>query len=233
MHQKKWLSEVMVEEAEGARTVRETLSLADEYAAKREWQAARILYARASEVSIMGKLEYARFLMRVPELENMTRYELLKKAEGLLLWVERNGNTEMEAEACLLLANLYRRFRGRELSALGYLLRGKSVDLEDEMTAGAFWKAILRLNLADAEEDPHGCYLVGMEASRYTDNAEVINWACYFLQTAVEYGKGPYVGVAALRLAELYQDTCPDADLAARYLRAAAEHGNPDILTRR
>lgn len=208
-------------------TVDDILSLARSYQERGEMNAAKIVYDRASTWS-KGKLAYARFLLTVGKLECMSATDRAQKAEQLLLYVEQNGKADEAREACEWLAKLYRK---KETRSLGYSMRAcRYRGGTDGRYQEALLKKITRLSIPDVESDPYGCYIVGQECSRFSDNPAMLKWALYFLGVAAEKGNATYCGPAAQLVADLCEGR--DREMYSRYQKLAAAHGYPEILIR-
>lgn len=221
----KWKFDVPVGvEDEQCLPIKEIVALAMEYKRKGEFEAARILLNRASG-SPAAMLELAKLYRDTPQLqmEQRTRY---RQAEALLLKLE--GEYDIP-EISLELSELYR-IAKKPLSSFGYLLRSRrfGADIPDK-SIQAVWKYIEKMDVNSITvQDAHGAYILGYEASLLEDKYNIAIW---LLQEAVDNGKGTYVGIAALRLSELF-DTQGNRDLAKEYADKAAKHGNPPVLTK-
>ena len=205
--------------------IKKIVALAVEYKRKGEFEAARILLNRASS-SPAAMLELAKLYRDTPQLqmEQRTRY---RQAEALLQKLE--GEYYDIPEICLELSTLYHMVK-KPLSGFGYLLRSRRLgaDVPDKSIQAA-WKYIERMDVNSITvQDAHGAYILGYEASLLEDKYNIAIW---LLQEAVDNGKGTYVGIAALRLSELF-DTQGNRDLAKEYADKAAKHGNPPVLTK-
>lgn len=218
-------------EEEEEHTIASLLKHAASYAAKQEYEAARILYTRAASTSMRGKLELARFLMNTAKLD-MKQIDRFRKSEALLLELECSENKLRASEACVLLGELYTRVR-KPISAFGYMVRQKILKGKvDEQEILSIVEAVQKTAIHAGIEDPHGCYVLGWSLAEI-NNEELAARAQYFLQLAVEHGgDAMYVGLAALRLAELLDTGEYNRDnrhLVLFYQNIAAAHGNPDV----
>ena len=111
-------------------SINDLLCCAHVYEENGEYEIAKLLYERASS-GFEGMLGYARFLLSTPHCGDMSKQDQLKKAERMLIYVEKNGNDENQiGRACEMLADLYRHTNA--IRSLGYYMRanryGKSVD---------------------------------------------------------------------------------------------------------
>lgn len=204
--------------------IKKIVALAMEYKRKGEFEAARILLNRASG-SPAAMLELAKLYRDTPQLEmdQRTRY---KRAETLLLRLESEYDIP---EISLELSELYRMAK-MPLSSFGYLLRSRRLgaDIPDK-SIQAVWKYIERMDVNSITvQDAHGAYILGYEASLLEDKCNIAIW---LLQEAVDNGEGAYVGIAALRLSELFE-AHGNRDLTKEYADKAAKHGYPPILTK-
>lgn len=204
--------------------IKEIVALAMEYKRKREFEAARILLNRASS-SPAAMLELAKLYRDTPQLkmDQRTRY---KRAETLLLNLEGEYGIP---EICLELSELYRLAR-KPLSSFGYLLRSRRLgaDIPDK-NIQAVWKYIEKMDVnTTTVTDAYGGFILGCEASLIEDKYNIAIW---MLQEAVDNGEGAYVGIAALRLSELFEAQ-GNRELAKEYADKAAKHGYPPILTK-
>lgn len=202
--------------------IKEIVSLAMEYKRKGEFEAVRILLNRASG-SPAAMLELAKLYRDTPQLEmdQRTRY---KRAETLLLRLESEYDIP---EISLELSELYRMAK-MPLSSSGYLLRSRRLgaDIPDK-SIQAVWKYIERMDVNSITvQDAYGAYILGYEAALLEDKYNIAIW---LLQEAVDNGNGAYVGIAALRLSELFE-TQGNRELAKEYADKATKHGYPPIL---
>lgn len=209
-------------------TVDDILALAQSYVDRGEMDAARIVFDRAATNS-RGMLAYARFLLTVPRLDSMSRQERAKKAEQLLLYVEKNGTRSEMGAACALLAALYR--ARTEIRALGYSMRADRYNGNaDSRRREALLKKITKMGIPELENDPYGCYIAGQECSRFAEDPSMRKLALYFLEVAAEKGTATYCGPAAQLVADLYENS--DREQCSRYRKLAAVHGYPELLVR-
>lgn len=219
----KWIFDASIDaEDKQYLQIREIVSLAMEYKHKAEFEAARILLNRASS-SPVAMLELAKLYRDTPQLamDRRTRY---KSAEVILLKLE--GEYDIP-EICLELWELYRLAR-KPLSAMGYMMRSKRLGASiPAKSIDAVWHYIEKMDVNTATAaDPHGAFVLGCEASLIEDKYNIAIW---LLQEAVDNGSGGYVGIAALRLSELF-DMHGDCELAKEYADKSAKCGYPPVL---
>lgn len=211
-------------------SIDDLLFLARAYEKNGDFYSAGILFDRAS-TGCYGMTEYARFLLIAPPLENLSTHECLKKAERLLVFVAGNGNESEMGHACMMLANLYR--SSKEIRSLGFLMRANRYGrLEDTGLQAQLLKRIVKMEIADVESDPYGCYLAGVECAQLNHDPVMRKWAMYFLEIAVTNGNRLIAGLAAMFMADLYEEHYQDKKLSAYYRKIAARNGNPEVLTR-
>lgn len=204
--------------------IKKIVALAMEYKRKGEFEAARILLNRASS-SPAAMLELAKLYRDTPQLDmdQRTRY---KRAETLLLKLENEYDIP---EISLELSELYRMAK-KPLSSFGYLLRSwrLGADVPDK-SIQAVWKYIERMDVNSITvQDAHGAYILGYEASLLEDKYNIAIW---LLQEAVDNGEGAYVGIAALRLSDIF-NAQGSRELAKECADKAAKQGYPPILTK-
>lgn len=211
-------------EEEQCLPIKEIVALAMEYKRKGEFEAARILLNRASS-SPAAMLELAKLYRDTPQLE-MDQRNRYKRAETLLLKLESEYDIP---EISLELSELYRIVK-KPLSSFGYLLRTKRLGADvPGKSIQAVWKYIERMDVNSITvQDTHGAYILGCEASLLEDKYNIAIW---LLQEAVDNGKSAYVGIAALRLSELFEMQ-GNQELAKEYAEKAAKHGYPPILSK-
>ena len=227
---KQYTAHSMNEEPKAGSGIADILSLAHSYVERKEYHTARILFDRAS-ASCWGMIEYARFLLSVPQLDNFDKNEGMRKAREMLLYVERNGNKMEMQEACLLLANLYR--QTKEIRALGFLMRAnRHGDIDESALQAQLLKRIIKMEVAAVESDPYGCYIAGVECSQHPYDPQLLKWALYFLEMTIENGNSALSGLAAMRMADVYGGHYRDEIKRAQYMEIAGRNGNPEILTR-
>lgn len=170
-------------------------------------------YLKRAESSNAGKLELARFYLS-PGAIRLTQENRYLEAEKLLLQITDSP------QACWELSSLYW-ILDRPLASLAWLLHsGKELD-SDELSK--YKKKIRNLQVAALERYPHDVYILGMELSK---DKETQAHGIHLLKLTCDYGQGIYVGVAALRIADVSSN---QQDLK-RYLEIAEAYGNPDIL---
>lgn len=134
-------------------------------------------------------------------------------------------------EACLMLANLFR--QTKEIRALGFLMRAnRHGGVEESELQSKLMKRIIKMEVAAVENDPCGCYVAGVECSQYPYDPQLLKWALYFLEMAIENGKSTLAGLAAMRIADVYGDYYRDKEKHAQYMKIAERNGNPEILIR-
>lgn len=210
--------------------ISDILDLAHSYLERGEVNAARILFDRVT-TSCHGMIEYAHFLLAVPALDNLSKYERVKKAEKLLLYVKENGSEQEMCEACIMLANLYR--HTKEIRSLGFFMRANRYgSKEDTVVQAHLLKQITKMEISDVESDPYGCYVAGIECAQFTGNPAMMKWALYFLEMAVENGYSAIAGLAAMRMADLYDEHFHDEKMCSHYKNIATTNGNPEVLTK-
>ena len=221
---------MMNAEPKAGSSIADILTLANSYAERKEYHAARILFDRAA-ASCRGMIEYARFLLTVPQLDNFDKNECMRKAKEMLLYVEKNGSNAEMRDACLMLANLYR--QTKEIRALGFLMRANRLGgVEESDLQCQLLKRIGKMEVAAVENDPYGCYIAGVECSQYPYDPQLLKWALYFLEMTIENGQSALAGVAAMRMADVYGDYYRDEKKRAQYMEIAERNGNPEILTK-
>lgn len=211
-------------------SIADILSLAQSYVEREEYNTARILFDRAA-TGCLGMIEYARFLLTVPKLDTLDEIECVQKAKRLLFYVEQNGCRQEMCEACLMLANLYR--HTKEIRALGFLMRVSRYGCNDNDGLQSYLlQQITKMEIADVEDDPYGCYIAGVECSTFADNPVMLKWALYFLEMAIEKGQNAIAGLAAMRIADIYDEYMHDKKMCAYYKEIAAKNGNPEVLSK-
>lgn len=211
-------------------SIAEILSLAHSCVEQEEYNSARTLFDRAA-TGCHGMIEYAHFLLSVPKLDNYDQNDRIQKAKSLLFYVEQNGNKQEMCDACLILANLYR--YTNEIRALGFSMRANRHGCnDDERLRNHLLKQLIKMEIADVEDDPYGCYVAGVECTRFAYDPVMLKWALYFLEMTVEKGRNAIVGIAAMRIADLYDEYTHDKKVCAYYKEIAAKNGNPEVLSK-
>lgn len=204
--------------------INKIVALAMEYKQKGEFEAARILLNRANS-SPAAMLELAKLYRDTPQLE-MNQRARYKRAETLFLNLEEKYDVP---EISLELSELYRLAK-KPLSSFGYLLQSRRLgaDIPDK-SIQAVWKYLERMDVnSTTVQDAHGAYILGYEASLLEDKYNIAIW---LLQEAVDNGSGTYVGIAALRLSELFE-LKGNHELAKEYADKATKYGYPPVLTK-
>ncbi len=212
-------------------SINDLLFLAHAYEENSEYDVAKLLYERASS-GFDGMLGYARFLLSTPHRGDMSKQDRLKKAERMLIYVEGNSNDETQlGRACMMLADFYKHTNA--IRSLGYYMRanryGKSVDpnLQTQLL-----KRIAKMEIAEAELDIPACYIVGTEFVELGHDLATMKWAMYFLEMVVQSSHKQQAGLAAMLLADIYEERYHDKTQSAYYKEIAAKNGNPDVITR-
>ena len=153
----------------------------------------------------------------------LPRQVRFRVSECLLLRL-RTRHNNLQGRVDEALSDLYYR-SGMYISATGYLISAK---LEGEKIGqervDAYYRRFLKSKI-DAADDAHGAYILGSSLL----HAGLLSQSVYFLEKAVQYGKGQWVSFAALDLADASKDYNPD--LSYKALLVAAELGNPEILS--
>ena len=195
-----------------------------------EVNAARVLFDRAA-TTCHGMIEYARFLLSGPALDDMSMHECTKKAGQLLGYVARNGNAQEMGEACKLLADLCK--STNVILSVGYLIRANRCGKNDNARLQTqLLKRISEMEVSDVENDLRGCYLAGAECAHFAYDPVMRKWAMWFLEMAVENGQSTVAGLAAMRMADLCDEYIHDRELSIHYKKIAARNGNPEVLTK-
>ena len=223
---------VMTPNPKPGSSIKDLLFLAHAYEENGEYGIAKLLYERAS-TSFEGMLDYAHFLLRVQPWGEMSKQEQMKKAESMLIYVEGNSNYANQiAYACMMLADLYR--HANAIRSLGYYMRanryGKNVDsnLQTQLL-----KRVAKMEIAEVERDIHACYILGTEFAKLGFDPMTMKWTMYFLEMVAQSEQKQLAGLAAMLLADLYEEQHHDKKLSAYYKKIAAKNGNPAILARR
>lgn len=172
-------------------------------------------FLRRAASSDSGKLRLARFYL-TPGTMELAQEKRYREAEKLLLEI-----TDI-SDACLVLSQLYLHWK-RPMAALAWRLH--SSKMLEGVEIESFKKLFHNLEIASLSQFPKDIYVLGMVLSEYQ---KAKTEAIRLLQLACEYGSGAYVGVAALRIADLTDD--PNEQ--HRYLKFAGDNGNPEILRR-
>lgn len=221
----------MTPEPKAGSSIADLLFLAHAYEDMEDYNVANALYDRAA-TSCCGMLDYGRFLLKAPELGSLNKQDRVRKAERMLVYVAENGNEEEMSNACLILADFYR--HTKIVRSFGYYMRAKryggNIDpgLQEQLL-----RKISKMEISEVESDPYGCYIVGHEFFSLGINSTTLKWTMYFLEIVVQSKYKSLAGLAAMLMADLYEDYCHDNNMSAYYKQIAAKNGNPEVLTRR
>lgn len=223
---------VMTPNPKAGSSIKDLLFLAHAYEENGEYGIAKLLYERAS-TSFEGMLDYAQFLLKAQPWGEMSKQEQMKKAESMLIYVEGNSNYGKQiAYACMMLADLYR--HANAIRSLGYYMRanryGKNVDsnLQTQLL-----KRVAKMEIVEVEHDTHACYILGTEFAKLGFDPITMKWAMYFLEMVVQSNHKQLAGLAAMLMADIYEEQYHDKMQSAYYKKIAAKNGNPAILARR
>lgn len=223
---------VMTPNPKAGSSINDILLLAHTYEENGEYCVAKLLYERAS-TSYDEMLDYAHFLLKAQPCGDMGKQEQIDKAEGMLIYVERNSDDEPQiGRACMMLADLYRHTKA--IRSLGYYMRanrcGRNVD---PALQAKLLNRIAKMEIAEVERDIHACYIVGTEFAKLGNDPVTMKWTMYFLEMVVQSGYKQLAGLAAMLMADIYEEQYHDKALCAYYKEIAAKNGNPEVLTRR
>lgn len=212
-------------------SIKDILFLAHAYEENGEYGVAKFLYERAS-TSFEGMLDYAHFLLKSQPYGNMGKQEQMRKAESMLIYVERNSNDEpLIGRACMMLADLYK--HTNEIRSLGYYMRAKRCGRSvDSSMQAQLLNRIAKTEIAEVEHDVYACYIVGTEFAKLGHDPVTMKWTMYFLEIVVQSGYKQLAGLAAMLMADIYEEQYHDKKLSAYYKEIAAKNGNPEVLTR-
>lgn len=212
-------------------TISELMRLAEEAIARQEYILARYYYERTTS-SNCGRLKYSQFLI-AHSPEDMSVEKRITEIEKMLQHVERNGVPWESGVASSMLAEFYSRFKNRPLRSLGYILRAFRLgEKADEHFIRNLNKKFSGIEISYLEEDILGSYLCGIECGTYPEKT-MQRWSYRFLETVALSGAIPWAGLAAMHMADLFQEKDPsNKDAIDYWLQIASENGNPEVLTR-
>ena len=223
---------VMTPNPKAGSSIHDLLFLAHAYEENGEYGVAKLLYERAS-TSFEGMLDYAHFLLKEQPWDEMSKQEQTKKAESMLVYVADNSNNEDQiGRACIMLADLYRHTNA--IRSLGYYMRancyGKNADpnLQTQLL-----KKVAKMEICEVERDIQACYIVGTEFYKLGHDPMTMKWTMYFLEMVIQSNHKQLVGLAAMLMADIYEEQYHDKMQSAYYKGIAVKNGNPDVLTRR
>ena len=213
-------------------SINNLLFLAHIYEENGEYGIAKLLYERTS-ASFEGMLAYSHFLLSTQSWGEMCKQEQMKKAESMLVYVARNSNDEDQiGRACMMLADLYRHTNA--VRSLGYYMRanryGKNADpnLQTQLL-----KRVAKMEICEVERDIRACYIVGTEFYKLGHDPMTMKWTMYFLEMVIQSRHKQLAGLAAMLMADIYEDQYHDKTQSTFYKGIAADNGNPEVLTRR
>ena len=223
---------VMTPNPKAGSSIKDLLFLAHAYEENGEYGIAKLLYERAS-TSFEGMLDYAQFLLKAQPWGEMSKQEQMKKAESMLVYVAGNSNDEDQiGRACMMLADLYQNTNA--IRSLGYYMRanryGKNIDpnLQAQLL-----KRVAKMEIAEVEHDVPACYIVGAEFVELGHDLATMKWAIYFLEMVVQSNYKQLAGLAAMLMADVYEEQYHDKEQSTYYKKIAVKNGNPEALARR
>ena len=88
------------------------------------------------------------------------------------------------------------------------------------------------MEIAEVELDIPACYIVGTEFVELGHDLATMKWAMYFLEMVAQSSHKQLAGLAAMLLADIYEERYHDKTQSAYYKEIAAKNGNPEILSR-
>lgn len=223
---------VMTPNPKAASSIKDLLILAHAYEENGEYGVAKLLYERVS-TSFEGMLDYAQFLLKAQPWGEMSKQEQMKKAESMLIYVEGNSNDENQiGHACMMLADLYRNTNA--IRSLGYYMRANRYGKNANPNLQAqLLKKVVKMEICEVEHDIQACYIVGSEFYKLGHNPMTMKWTMYFLEMVIQSSHKQLAGLAAMLMADIYEEQYRDKSQGAYYKEIAAKNGNPEILTRR
>lgn len=223
---------VMTPNPKEGSSINDLLFFAHAYEENGEYGIAKLLYERTS-ASFEGMLAYSHFLLSTQSWGEMSKQEQTKKAESMLVYVAGNSNDEDQiGRACMMLADLYRHTNA--IRSLGYYMRanryGKNADpnLQTQLL-----KSVAKMEICEVERDIQACYIVGTEFYNLGYDPMTMKWAMYFLEMVIQSSHKQLAGLAAMLMADIYEEQYHDKTQSAYYKGVAAKNGNPEVLTRR
>lgn len=224
-YKQRWAFDLDIEDDDSCRSISDLLRMADESKASKDYEAC-ICFLRRTATSPAGKYKLAKLYMDTPEL-NMSQTERYCEAEKLLLDIHH-----FSMAACMDLSVLYLDRLERPIAALAYLLRAKNLGAKiDPLLLERCKAKIARSNIGKAENNYRDCYELGLTLSECR-SSDARKHAAYFLQIVCDSESvSDYSGIAALTLAELFDEE-GDYRSAEKYYQLAFRQGNPPILTK-
>lgn len=223
---------VMTPNPKAGSSINDLLFLARAYEENGEYDVAKLLYERAL-ASFDGMLDYSHFLLKAQPWGEMSKYDQVKKAKSMLVYVAENSNDKNQiGYACMMLADLYK--PTNMIRSLGYYMRANRYEKNvDPHLQTQLLKRVAKTEISEVERDIYGCYIVGTEFYELGHDFATMKWAMYFLEMVVQSNHKQLVGLAAMLMADIYEKEYHDKTQSAYYKGIAAKNGNPEVLTKR
>lgn len=224
-YKQRWAFDLDVEDDDSCLSISDLFRMADESKASKNYDEC-ISLLRRSTTSPTGKYKLAKLYLDTPEL-SMSQTERYREAEKLLLDIHH-----FSIAACMDLSTLYLDRLSRPIAALTYLLRARNLGATiDDLLLERCKEAIARSNIGKTESSHKDCYELGLTLAECRSSS-TRKHAAYFLQIVCDSESiSDYSGIAALTLAELF-DEDGDHCTAKKYYQLAFRLGNPPILTK-
>lgn len=214
----------MVRDSRAPTPIAEGLNLAEGYYREGDYaKAARIWQDAADMGDFHATFRLAKLMVHWAGAP-MSYKDRLKLAEGLLLKLRKKSD---DPAIDLALADVYAACGATKVaSALGHLLMAKAAggEVTEEMVTS--YERRLAKQSVEISEDAHGAYILGNALLRLGEHEKGV----YFLEQAVAHGEGNWVATAVLELAQACEGKEGFQELHSKYVKKAAELGNPYIL---